>query len=80
MEEMTRRELAFCYIYSQEIQKQNSKAHSKKNEKKVFLYLERQLLHTLLYDSYKLLYVNISFKLKFFLFIHFSFKRGTTKK
>lgn len=25
MEEMTRRELAFCYIYSQEIQKQNSK-------------------------------------------------------
>ena len=25
MEEMTRRELAFCYIYSQEIQKQNCK-------------------------------------------------------
>ena len=29
MEEMTRRELAFCYIYSQEIQKQNSKAQVK---------------------------------------------------
>ena len=25
MEEMTKRELAFCYIYSQEVQKQNSK-------------------------------------------------------
>ena len=29
MEEMTRRELAFCYIYSQEIQKQNSKSQVK---------------------------------------------------
>ena len=29
MEEMTRRELAFCYIYSQEIQGQNSKAQVK---------------------------------------------------
>ena len=29
MEEMTRRELAFCYIYSQEIQKENSKAQVK---------------------------------------------------
>ena len=29
MEEMTSRELAFCYIYSQEIQKQNSKAQVK---------------------------------------------------
>ena len=26
MEEMTKRELAFCYIYSQEIQGQNSKS------------------------------------------------------
>ncbi len=29
MEEMTKRELAFCYIYSQEIQKQNSKSQVK---------------------------------------------------
>ena len=29
MEEMTRRELAFCYIYSQEVQKQNSKSQVK---------------------------------------------------
>ncbi len=29
MEEMTRRELAFCYIYSQEVQGQNSKAQVK---------------------------------------------------
>ena len=29
MEEMTRRELAFCYIYSQEIQGQNSKSQVK---------------------------------------------------
>ena len=29
MEEMTRRELAFCYIYSQEIQKQSSKTQVK---------------------------------------------------
>lgn len=29
MEEMTKRELAFCYIYSQEIQGQNSKAQVK---------------------------------------------------
>lgn len=29
MEEMTRRELAFCYIYSQEIQRQNSKSQVK---------------------------------------------------
>ena len=29
MEEMTRRELAFCYIYSQEIQGKNSKAQVK---------------------------------------------------
>lgn len=29
MEEMTRRELAFCYIYSQEIQKNNSKSQVK---------------------------------------------------
>ena len=29
MEEMTRRELAFCYIYSQEIQRENSKAQVK---------------------------------------------------
>ena len=29
MEEMSRRELAFCYIYSQEIQKSNSKAQVK---------------------------------------------------
>lgn len=29
MEEITRRELAFCYIYSQEIQKQNSKSQVK---------------------------------------------------
>ena len=29
MEEMSRRELAFCYIYSQEIQGQNSKAQVK---------------------------------------------------
>lgn len=32
MEERTRRELAFCYIYSQEIQKQNSR-----NQVKMFL-------------------------------------------
>ena len=29
MEEMTKRELAFCYIYSQEVQKQNSKSQVK---------------------------------------------------
>ena len=29
MEEMTKRELAFCYIYSQEIQKHNSKSQVK---------------------------------------------------
>ena len=29
MEEMTRRELAFCYIYRQEVQGQNSKAQVK---------------------------------------------------
>ena len=29
MEEMSRRELAFCYVYSQEIQGQNSKAQVK---------------------------------------------------
>ncbi len=29
MEEMTKRELAFCYIYSQEIQKQSSKSQVK---------------------------------------------------
>lgn len=29
MEEMTKRELAFCYIYSQEVQKQNSKSKVK---------------------------------------------------
>lgn len=29
MEERTKRELAFCYIYSQEIQKQNSKSQVK---------------------------------------------------
>lgn len=29
MEEMSRRELAFCYIYSQEIQKNNSKSQVK---------------------------------------------------
>ena len=29
MEEMTRRELAFCYVYSQEIQGQNSKSQVK---------------------------------------------------
>lgn len=29
MEEMTKRELAFCYIYSQEIQEQNSKSQVK---------------------------------------------------
>lgn len=29
MEEMTRRELAFCYIYSQEVQGQNSKSQVK---------------------------------------------------
>ena len=29
MEEMTRRELAFCYIYSQEIKKENIKAQEK---------------------------------------------------
>ena len=29
MEEMTKRELAFCYIYSQEVRKQNSKSQVK---------------------------------------------------
>ena len=29
MEEMTKRELAFCYIYSQEVQKHNSKSQVK---------------------------------------------------
>ena len=29
MEEMSRRELAFCYVYSQEIQGQNSKSQVK---------------------------------------------------
>lgn len=29
MEEMTKRELAFCYIYGQEVQKQNSKSQVK---------------------------------------------------
>ena len=29
MEEMTKRELAFCFIYSQEVQKQNSKSQVK---------------------------------------------------
>jgi N utilization substance protein B len=29
MEDMTKRELAFCYIYSQEVQKQNCKAQVK---------------------------------------------------
>ena len=29
MEEMTKRELAFCYIYRQEVQKQNSKSQVK---------------------------------------------------